>query len=294
MQDLGYVHNLVAARLRASKTRIVGLIIPNLRNPFFSELLAGVEEVMDAAGLAVLLANSHDDAGRQIDLLRRMREHGVDGMLLCPAADTEVETIKRAGELRLPLVQVLRHVSRDADYIGPDYAGGVQKAVDYLVSLGHRRIAFAVHGLVHSAYHERVCGFEKAILGHAPATGSIVHFPLALRDIAKATDLLFAGTHRPTATICFNDVVAFGLSSGFYDRKIRVAVDHSIVGFDDVMEADLIRPRMTAVSTDPVEIGRRAARHLLSRLEDPARPVEWLITDTNLIIRESCGPSLAG
>jgi LacI family transcriptional regulator len=289
MHKLGYVHNLVAARLRADKTRIVGLIIPNVRNPFFAELLTGVEEVMDDAGLAVLLANSRDDAVRQVDLLRRMREHGVDGILLCPAADTQVETLKKAEELRVPLVQVLRHVSRDADYVGPNYSAGMYNAVDYLVSLGHRHIAFAAHGLMHSAYRERVQGFEKAIASHEARTGKVVHFPLSLSDIAKATDLLLEGPDRPTATICFNDVVAFGLLSGFYDRNIRVAADHSIIGFDDVMDAEAIRPRITAVATRPVEIGRRAAHHLLKRLQDRSRPVEWIITETSLVVRESCG-----
>lgn len=289
MQELGYVHNLGAARLRADKSRIVGLVVPNLTNPFFAELLAGVEEVVNAAGLVVLLANSGDNAEHQHQIMRRMLEHGVDGMIVCPAAESDAGIFSEIAGWKIPFVQVLRHVSKDTDYVGPDYCDGMRQAVDYLVALGHQRIAFAVQGPAHSAYNERVSGFCSAMSAHGLDPSAVVRLPLPLAQIALTTDRLFDAAKPPTATICFNDVIAFGLSSGFYDRKIRIPCDHSIVGFDDVMDAEAIRPRLTSISTKPAEIGKEAARSLIQRLREEDSDRQWIITETRLIERESCG-----
>lgn len=288
MQELGYVHNLGAARLRADKSRIVGLVVPNLTNPFFAELLAGVEEIINAAGLVVLLANSGDNAERQANLMRRMREHGVDGMIVCPAAGSESDIFSAPAGWQIPFVQVLRHVDEKTDYVGPDYTGGMSAAVEYLAALGHRNIAFAVQGSVHSAYQERLSGFTAAMARRDLDPTKILRFPTPLAEIAASADRLLQGPRAPTATICFNDVIAFGLSSGFYDRNISIPRDHSILGFDDVMDAEAIRPRLTSVSTKPAMLGSNAATCLLERLQDRNRAPLRMVTRTELIVRESC------
>jgi LacI family transcriptional regulator len=291
IRKLGYVRNLGAARLRADRSRIIGLIIPNLTNPFFAELLAGVEEIIDAAGMAVVLANTGDLEQRQNDVMRRMREHGVDGIIVCPASGTSPEIFESLAHWHIPAVQVLRYVTRDADYVSADYQSGMRDAVDYLASLGHHRIAFAVHGTTHSAYEERIQGFTHAMQHHGFNPEMIVHVPMLLPQISEATDALFQGAVLPTATVCFNDVIALGLSSGLYDRNIRIGIDHSIIGFDDVMEAEAIRPRLTSVSTNPTLIGRNAAMCLLDRLNHPDQAIAWLVNETVLMVRQSCGPA---
>jgi len=291
MEELGYVYNMGAARLRAERSQTVGVIVPNLTNPFFAELLAGIESVVDAAGMVVLLANSADQVDRQNTLVRRMREHGVDGTIVCPAAGTGVELFERLADWGLPLVQVLRHFSAKADYAGVDYAGGMRQAVDYLSSLGHERIAFAVHGPVHPAYQERVDGFRDAMCSHGHDASMIVRVPSKIAQIAEATQLLFEQKAEPTAVICFNDVIALGLAAGLYDRGIAIGRDLSLVGFDDVTDAEAVRPRLTSVSTMPVAIGENAARLLLERLADPALQPRRLVNRTTLHIRQSCGPA---
>ncbi len=288
MRELGYVYNMGAARLRAERSHTVGVIVPNLTNPFFAELLSGIEAVVDAAGMVVLLANSGDHPERQDMLMRRMREHGVDGVILCPAADTKPELLERALDWQLPVVQVLRHISAEIDYAGADYAGGMQQAVDYLALLGHRRIAFAVHGPVHSAYRERTDGFRAAMQERQLDPGIIVRVPDATASIPSAAPLLFDAGPRPTAVICFNDVVALGLSAGLHDMGLRIGEDFSLVGFDDVTDAETMRPRLSSVATAPVTIGENSARLLLDRLAEPAGPARRMVTETHLHIRQSC------
>lgn len=290
MRELGYVYNMGAARLRAERSHTVGVIVPNLTNPFFAELLSGIEAVIDGAGMVVILANSGDLLERQDMVMRRMREHGVDGVIICPSAATKPEFLDRMTEWDLPLVQVLRHISDDIDYAGVDYAAGMREAVGHLASLGHRRIAFAVHGPVHSAYLERIEGFRDAMFSRGFDPGLIIRVPDQTAQIPDAAHLLFESPEKPTAVICFNDVIALGLSAGLHDLGLKVGENFSLIGFDDVTEADIIRPRLTSVSTAPVTIGENAARLLLGRLADPLRPPRRVVKETQLHIRQSCGP----
>jgi LacI family transcriptional regulator len=289
MAELGYVYNMGAARLRASRSNTVGVVVPNLTNPFFAELLAGVETVIDDAGMVVLLVNSADSIDRQDVLMRRLREHGADGIILCAAAGTLPNFLDQLLEWDLPVVQTLRHISPEIDYAGADYAAGMREAVDHLADLGHETIAFAVHGPVHSAYQERVEGFRQAMQVRGLKSDLIIRLPDQTAQIPEAAKALFA-TSRPTAVICFNDVIALGLNAGLSDLGLRVGTDVSLIGFDDVAEAEIIRPRLTSVSTAPVTIGRDSARLLLDRIRDPLLPPRRIVKPTCLKIRQSSAP----
>lgn len=294
MEELGYVYNMGAARLRADRSLTIGVVIPNLTNPFFAELLAGIETVIDAAGMVVILVNSGDQVDRQDMLMTRMREHGVDGIILCPAAGTGEGLLDRLGEWHLPLVQVLRRVSDQVDYAGVDYAQGMRQAVDHLSELGHREIAFAVHGPVHSAYEERVEGFRQAMQAKGLGPEKVVRVPHQISAIVDAAHLFSEGPNASTAVICFNDVVALGLSAGLYDLGIQVGRDFSLIGFDDVADADAMRPRLTSVSTFPEAIGEGAANLLLDRLAHPEIGPRKLVKATKLQIRQSSAPWRGG
>ncbi len=290
MRELGYVYNMGAARLRAERSHTIGVVVPNLTNPFFAELLGGMEASVDAAGLVMIIANSGDGPPRQETVLQRLREHGVDGIILCPAAGTPNDLASKASDWKLPVVQALRHVTEDIDYAGADYAAGMEEAVEYLVSLGHRSICFAVHGPVHSAYHERVQGFRESMKRFGLKPDLVIRVPDRVDQIAQEADALFAQGRVPTAVICFNDLVAHGLAAGFYDRGLEIGRDISLVGFDDVADAEAMRPRLTSVSTSPSEIGHNAVSLLLERIAQPSLPPRCWISPTRLHIRDSCSP----
>ena len=288
IEALGYVYNMGAARMRAERSLTIGVVIPNLTNPFFAELLGGIETVIGAAGMVVMLVNSGDDVGRQDMLLTRMRQHGVDGVILCPAADTDFGLVRRVLSWELPLVQVLRRVSDRFDYAGADYASGMQQAVDHLAELGHENIAFAVHGPIHSAYDERVSGFRRATLARGMKPDNIRRVAHQISAIAEGAEAFMKEAGQPTAIICFNDIVAMGLSAGLHDLGLRVGKDISLIGFDDVSDAEAMRPRLTSVATFPERLGEDAARLLLDRLGEPDRSLQVVVRDTKLQIRGSC------
>lgn len=292
LQELGYVYNMGAASLRADRSNTVGVIVPTLGNPFYGELLAGIDRVVGEAGMVVLLANSHENFANQNTLMQRMREHGVDGVIVSLTAGTEPGFIEQIVDWGLPAVQVLRHVTDRIDYAGVDYAGGMRQAVNHLSGLGHKTIAFAVHGPVHSAYRERVEGFREAMLDKGLDPELIVHLPSTMPEIARAAPLLFQQEPEPTAAICFNDVIALGLSAGLYDCGRKIGEDFSLIGFDDVSNAEATRPRLSSVATRPVTVGENAARMLLSRLAEPEKPAERIVSETYLQVRQSCGRSV--
>ena len=285
---LGYVYNMGAASMRATRSNTVGVLIPNLGNPFFAAMLAGIERALEDAGMIVVLANSRESAASQETIIHRMRERGVDGLILCPVADTRSSLLAKAADWRLPVVQALRHVSESrGDYAGTDYGGGMRQAVEHLASLGHRRIAFAVGGPVHSAYRERLAGFRAAMADHGLDPGAVIDVPLGPAESARAAGGLLDHPARPTAVVCFNDIMAGGLSNGLTDRGVRVGAEFSVVGFDDLAEAELVRPRLTSIATFPAEIGDSAARLLLARLETPDRADRRVVNLTRLVLRQS-------
>lgn len=290
MKRLGYVYNMGAARMRAARSHTVGIIIPNLNNPFFAEMLAGIETALDTAGMVVIVGNSRDSAARQDLLIQRMREHGVDGMIVCPAAGTDSALPAQAAEWGLPLVQALRHVSQTGgDYAGADYMGGMNQAVSHLASLGHRHIAFVTGGYHHSAYAERLEGFRAGMAAVGVSEPLVLDVPLSQPGAIEAAARLMALPEPPTAAICFNDVVGLGLASGLYDLGVEVGRDFSVIGFDDVAEANLVRPKLTSVATHPADIGSTAAHLLMDRLQNPERSARRIINLTNLIVRQSSG-----
>jgi LacI family transcriptional regulator len=265
------------------------LLIPDFGNPFFSEFAAGVDQMLDAADLALFLADSNDSIEKQERFVTRMREHGADGVILCPAVGTTVEMMTRFKHWGFPLVQALRHASEEGDYAGADYEIGVDRAVEHLVRLGHKRIAFVGGEHAHSAHRDRRRGFIASMRRHGLATDLMIKAPLTRQAGIDGVRRLLDHDVPPTAAICFNDVVALGMILGLSDRGLEAGRHFAVIGFDDISEASLSRPPLTTVATMPHEIGQDAARLLLRRIADPHRPPEHVILSTRLVVRGSCG-----
>ncbi|HYG90276.1 MAG TPA: LacI family DNA-binding transcriptional regulator [Azospirillum sp.] len=290
IEALGYIYNRGAANLRASRTHTVGLLVCEINNPFYGELTAGVDDVLDAEGWVAFLANTNESLERQDRFLQRMREQNVDGVILCPAAGTQPEVLDRLHQWQLPCVQALRFLSaRDGDYAGVDYQFGMELITEHLIRLGHTRIAFIGSNLAHSATQARRTGFTAAMRRHGLSPDLVLRCPLNRRAGAEVIGALLERPDPPTAAMCHNDVVAFGVMLGLEARGLKAGRDVAVTGFDDVPEASLSRPALTTVATSPRQIGHEAARLLLRRIADPQGSPERVILPTRLVVRESCG-----
>jgi LacI family transcriptional regulator len=168
---------------------------------------------------------------------------------------------------------------------------GAEMAVEHLARLGHRRIAFVGGPAESSARRDRYAGYRRALdaAGLATDAGLSVTTPVTRTGGYEGILPLLERSDPPTAALCYNDVVAFGVMLRLYSIGVRVGTDFAVVGFDNIEEAALWRPALTTISIPPRHVGEVAARLLLSRIEDPDMPPRQCILDPELVVRDSCG-----
>ncbi|SFI08408.1 LacI family DNA-binding transcriptional regulator [Modicisalibacter xianhensis] len=290
IKALGYVYNRGAAALRGSRTQTLGVVVYDIANPFFGAMVAGIDAVLNRQNYVSFLTNSEDSPARQQRFLERMREHRVDAILLCPAEGTEPQLIETLQEWRLPCVQVLRHVGQPPfDYAGTDFEQGVRQAVNHLVALGHRHIAFLGGQAEHSATRARWQGYFAAMADHGLEQTRCLRTALTRQAGFDAILALMDEPTPPTAVICHNDLMAFGAMLGLKRLGLRPGIDCAVIGTDDVEETALSDPALTSVATHPHAIGEEAARLALRRIANPDGAREQVVLSPRLQVRESCG-----
>ncbi len=291
IEALGYVYNRGAANLRGSRSNIVGMVINDLANPFFAELAVGIERVFHAAGYIPFIANTIESPKRQSEVLRSMSEHDIAGLIICPARGTRSADIEALAGLGVPTVLAMRRLPGPKfSSVTPDSLRGARRATEHLIALGHRRIAFFGGYADMIAQNDR-CGGYQAALG---AAGIVFDRALVIegppnRDCGQsAIGHVLDMAEPPTAALCFNDVVAFGVLSGLERRGLAAGRDFALVGFDDVAEARHTNPPLTTVHVDTGALGERAAHQVLRMIHGDARPEEF-VSDAELVVRASCG-----
>lgn len=293
IKALGYVYNRGAAALRGSRTSTLGVVVYDIANPFFGAMVAGVDAALSREGYVSFLANSEDSPARQQRFLQRMREHAVDGILLCPAEGTDPSLIDTLNEWGMPCIQVLRHVGKPPfDYAGTDFRLGVCQAVDHLVERGHERIAFLGGHAEHSATRERWEGYRESLARHGLDYKRLLRATVTRRDGFALIQQLMGEATPPTAVVCHNDMVAFGAMLGLKRLGLTPGTDCAVVGIDDVEEAELVDPALTSVATHPYAIGEEAARLALRRIAAPDGAREQVVLTPRLQVRTSSNASV--
>ncbi|HEX2508974.1 MAG TPA: LacI family DNA-binding transcriptional regulator [Microvirga sp.] len=296
IDELGYVYNRGAASLRTARSNIVGMVINDLMNPFFAELAVGIERALQGSDYIPFIANTGENPARQAQVFRSMREHGATGIIVCPAVGTDAAALSEITSSGIPVVQAMRRVPGvDASAVIPDNRAGGARAIEHLVRLGHRRLAFLGGFSRMSAFRERSQGFldgmERAGLKAGPAN-LIEATPTKAGGVAALAHAL-ALPEPPTAVLCFNDIVAVGVVHALAQRGLRAGIDVAVVGFDDIAEAEHMAPPLTTVAVDTIGLGEKAAQMLLRQIESGRPRVETYTGEARLIVRESCGASRA-
>jgi LacI family transcriptional regulator len=296
MRKLGYVYHRGAASLRTQRSHTIGLLVPDVTNPFFAEMTVGIEERLDQAQHVVLLGNTAETLNKQERLLAMMQEYRADGVLLCPATGTSAQTLVRLRQGRLPFVLFTRYVDRvDADYVGTDNVRGAELATEHLIALGHQRIAFVGGPANSSARRDRLQGYQHALMRHGlPVDPALQITSSTTREGGHdCIRVLLERAEPPTAVLCYNDIVAFGVMLGLQASGYVPGRDVAVIGFDDIAEAALWRPALTTVAISPRQIGEEAARLLLERIAAPDTAARQIILRPKLIVRDSCGTALS-
>jgi LacI family transcriptional regulator len=285
IKRLGYVYHRGAANLRTQQSHAVGLIVSDITNPFFSEVIVAIEERLASAGLVTLLGNTSEDAAKETRLLKTMTEFPADGILLCSAVGhTDSPEITQT-----PTVAFARRV-HGLDYAGVDNAQGSILAIEHLVKLGNGRIAFIGGNPKTTAGQERMEGYERALNRFAIPFDPELIIPCAptRRGGSKGLHQVLTLASPPTAAICYNDVVALGAMEAHQNAGIRPGKDFGVVGFNNVPDAAQSLPGLTTIDTSARDLGRTAAELLLKRIEQPNSPIRTVILQPRLVVRQSC------
>lgn len=291
-RELGYIYNRRAASLRTSRSGIVGVCVHDVMNPFYGEILRSIESELDRNRQTFILCNHHDDLSKQRAFVDTLLQLGADGLILSPALGTPAADIGLAEENGLPTILIARTIEGAGVHgFRGDDAYGMGLAVDHLVSLGHRSIAMIGGTRATSTGREREAGYLAGL-----ARGGIEFRPEwrieGPRDrhsgFASAAAFL-ALAERPTAIVCFSDLVALGLMYGLARGGIRPGIDVAVVGYDDIEEAQIATPPLTTVSNGQSEVGESAASALLERLGGAPAMEHTTLIKPELKIRRSCG-----
>ncbi len=286
---LGFVRNESARQLRAGSSRTIGLVVLDIANPFFTDVARGVEDVVNAAGLALILCNSDDRPEKEAAHLAVLAEQRVQGVLITPTAELtpDLESLRARG---VPVVLLDRRAPRpDQCAVAVDDVLGGRLAAEHLLERGHRRIAFVGGHSDLPQVQERHAGVQHA-LRETPGAELTVLSPAELTVAggreAAARLVGIPAARRPTAAVCANDLLALGLLQGMVRHGVRVPDEFAIVGYDDIEFAAAAAVPLSSVRKPRQELGRRAAELLLAESREGHRH-EQPVFEPELVVRES-------
>ena len=294
---LGYIYNRRAASLRTRRSGIVGVCVHDIMNPFFAEILRSIETELDRSRQTFLLSNHYDELEKQRLFIDTLLQLGADGLILSPAIGTPREDITALVANGMPIVLIAREVEgADVPIFRGDDAWGISLATNHLISLGHTRIAMIGGTDQTSTGRDRHRGYLNA-MGKAGLTVEPewrIAGPRTKQGGFEAAPQFLALKNRPTAVVCWNDLVAIGLMNGISRAGLTPGIDVSVTGYDDLEEASIATPALTTVWNGQREVGRRAARALLDQLNDAEAHGGQELIHPELRIRQSTGKPKAG
>ena len=271
ISKLGWVRNESARQLRAGRSRTIGMVVMEIANPFFTDIVAGVEDYVEDLGYTVQLGNSAEQVSREAAHLALFEEHRVRGVLFVPIREVgdRVARLRRHG---IPVVVVDRAGDK-ADYctVAVDDVEGGRLAVAHLVDLGHQRIAFVGGPSSLQQVRDRSLGAQIAA-SRLNAAGALLTMSTSRLDTesgvhAAGEIALMPASERPTAAFAANDLLAIGLLQGFVTHGIRVPDDIAIVGYDDIVFAAAAAVPLTSIRQPRQLLGRRAAELLFEEVD---------------------------
>ena len=289
VEHCGYYPNAHARSLASGRSQIIGLLISDIANPFFPELVKSIETAAYEHGYDVVLSNTNYDAERTSHYVRRLIERKVAGVALM-TSELDPSLIDELARRQVSVVFLdLGEPGLHMSNLCVDYATGIEEAVSHLVALGHSEIAFISGPDYLRSVARRLEAFSDSLKQHFP------HAPLRIYQgdfkleggQRAAREILEAGSRRPTAIIAANDMMALGALAEFREAGLEVPRDISIVGFDDVAFAALANPPLTTICLPRDELGRRAVEALFETISHPEQKGIEIHIQTHLVMRGS-------
>ena len=304
---LGYVPNSAARQLKTGRSRMLGLLVPSVLNPYAAELAVAVGAAAQKKGFQVMLCNTQRDPQQELAFMRELVARGVRGIISAVVLKENLDAIAEFVRKGVAFV-VFENIGDDprleqVDLVTVDHAQATAKAVEHLTGLGHAAIAYATPTPLTPHRLERLQGFRAAMQRHGLGDGLVItnhalpvdakiHNDGDLSEFGRWAAGRIAGIDaQPTAVIAMNDMVAFGLLSRFHELRFRIPADISLVGIDGVHLSAFVSPALTTIRQPFDRIAECALDCLSARLERPALPKKTIVLEPELVTQAStAGP----
>ncbi|MFC0434147.1 LacI family DNA-binding transcriptional regulator [Kutzneria buriramensis] len=291
IEELGFVRNESARQLRTGTARAIGLVVPDVSNPFFTDVARGAEDAASDAGHMVILCNSDESEQRQDRHLQLLAEQRVHGVLITPV-DAAPEPVRRLRDRGVSVVLLDRHADvADACSVSVDHRIGGTLAINHLLAEGHRELAMVTGPLSIAQCRQRLDGARDALVAAGRDPDGLRVVEVAAMNVASgrnAGERVLAGTRRPDALFCANDLLALGVLQVMVRAGVRVPGELAIVGYDDIDFAAAAAVPLTSVRQPSRSLGRRAAELVLGETNSPREHVHHhVVFPPELVVRES-------
>ncbi len=288
IDELGYVPNTQARALGSGRSGMLGLVVSEITNPFFPELIQGFEDVAIENGFEILISSTNYDPKRMELCIRRLIERKAEGVAIMTFG-IEQPLFEQLAERNIPLVFIDAGPDRPGvSLLKVDYAHGIRQGVQHLAALGHRKIGFISGPMRLNSARSRSAAFLQALeeCGISARPEWHVEGDHTLEGGIRALETILGQKSHPTALMCSNDMTAIGVLHKAFRVGLRVPADLSVIGFDDIQMAKVTFPPLTSIQMSRIDLARAAVKALKALIEKGNPQREYQI-DTRLVVRES-------
>jgi DNA-binding LacI/PurR family transcriptional regulator len=267
--ELGYRPSVAARSLKTNRSQVLGVIVSHIADPYFSEVLQGIDDIAQENGYSLFIASAQHDPLRENSIIQTMREHRVDGVILCSPNFT-AEQSDRINSYNIPIVAINNQASQDYCFaLFHDDVDGSGKVCQHLISLGHKKIAYLGNISAGRTNQERLAGFKQAMR----EAGLPIYTELIHQISGNSPEQGFEGVEyfldlpeMPSAVICYNDLMAIGVLKGLQQVGLSVPEDISVTGFDNIIYSNFTRPPLTTIDQPKHLLGVEAAKLIFTQL----------------------------
>jgi DNA-binding LacI/PurR family transcriptional regulator len=287
--EMGYAPSAIARAMSTRRTLTIGLVVTSIADPFVSEVVRGIEETALDHGYSVILCNSTGDPEREIIAVRTLREKWVDAVIV--TSSRVGSFYARLSEIQVPVVLI--NTQQPGEYsfsVRNDDLRGGQLAAEYLLRLGHRRVAYVAGPPEASSSQLRLQGCQQILhdAGASIPSGWIVQGDGRPEMGQRNVRPLLQSADLPTAIFCYNDMTAMGVISAIKEQGFGIPQDVSVLGYDDIAAAAYLDPPLTTIAQAKYTLGQKATEMTLQLIQSRAAPVQDVLLQPHLIVRASC------
>ena len=291
-EKMNYIPDGRAISMRSGERPEIGMIIQELANPFNAEVVSGVSDYLESHGYFVSVLDARNDIERQKRNIEAFIRSARGGLIWVPAHNTPLKTVELLRNYSIPTITFLRQIrGAGFDHVGIKNTEGTEIATDYLINLGHTKIAYFGGDTNSDVRQDRVQGYELSLKKHSISWKVIwASEDTKQSGVERLHDLLSAHPDV-TALVCNGDMVALGACLALQSKGLQPGKDVSVIGFDNVMDAKLVTPSLTTMAVNPYKMGQILAETILKRINETERPQTTYLNNPELIIRNSVGPT---